>query len=200
MTEFWESNFKEKQEMWGLKPAKSAILAKDFFLEKNIGNILVPGIGYGRNAQVFIKNNLRVSGVEISITAIELARKHFGTDMTIYHGSVMDMPFDSNKYEGIYCHALIHLLDQKAREKLILDCYDQLTVSGYMIFTAITKAAPNFGKGKHIGNGRYEFHEGAKIFYYDKATVQDEFGKAGLFEITEISDNHPSYLIKCKKT
>ncbi|MGO2101811.1 MAG: hypothetical protein ACTH3E_02075 [Psychroflexus halocasei] len=36
MTEFWESNFKEKQEMWGLKPAQSALLTKDFFLEKSL--------------------------------------------------------------------------------------------------------------------------------------------------------------------
>lgn len=31
MTEFWEEAFKDKQEMWGLEPAKPAIMAKDFF-------------------------------------------------------------------------------------------------------------------------------------------------------------------------
>tara|TARA_R110002049_G_scaffold3514_2_gene26323 strand:+ start:2694 stop:3161 length:468 start_codon:yes stop_codon:yes gene_type:complete len=155
MTEFWESNFKEKQEMWGFKPAQCAMLAKDFFLEKSIKKILIPGIGYGRNARPFIDDGFEVTGIEISKTAMELARKHHGTIMTIYHGSVTDMPFDSRKYEGIYCHALIHLLDKKAREKLILDCYDQLTDNGYMIFTAITKKAPNFGKGKPISKDRY---------------------------------------------
>ena len=75
MTEFWESNFKEKQEMWGLKPAQSALLTKDFFLEKSIKNILVPGIGYGRNARPFIDNGFEVTGIEISKTAIDLARK-----------------------------------------------------------------------------------------------------------------------------
>lgn len=200
MTEFWESNFKEKQEMWGLKPAQSALLTKDFFLEKSIKNILVPGIGYGRNARPFIDNGFEVTGIEISKTAIDLARKHYGTNMIIYHGSVTDMPFDSVKYEGIYCHALIHLLDKKEREKLILDCYDQLIENGYMIFTTITKEAPNFGKGKHIGIDRYEFHKGAKLFYYDKASIQDEFSKVGLFEIIEINENQPFYLIKCKKT
>ena len=54
MTEFWEQAFKQKQEMWGLEPAKSAVLTKDFFVEQQIKNVLIPGIGYGRNAQIFI--------------------------------------------------------------------------------------------------------------------------------------------------
>lgn len=50
----------------GFEPTESAILAKDFFLEKNIKDILVPGIGYGRNAKVFIDNDINVTGIEIS--------------------------------------------------------------------------------------------------------------------------------------
>ncbi|MDL5514841.1 class I SAM-dependent methyltransferase [Arenibacter sp. M-2] len=200
MTEFWESNFKEKQEMWGLKPAQSALLAKEFFLDKSINNILVPGIGYGRNARLFKDNGFEVTGIEISKTAIELARKHYGTNMTIYHGSVTDMPFDSKIYEGIFCYALVHLFTKKEREKLILDCYNQLSENGYMIFTAITKKAPNFGKGKHIGTDRYEFHEGAQVFYYDEKSVEDEFGVVGLCEIIEINENQPFFFIVCQKT
>jgi len=53
MTEFWESSFIEKQAIWGFGPTDSAMLTKDFFLQKNIKNILILGIGYGRNAKVF---------------------------------------------------------------------------------------------------------------------------------------------------
>ena len=45
MAEFWESNFIEKQEMWGFEPATSAVLTKDFFVAKGVKNILIPGIG-----------------------------------------------------------------------------------------------------------------------------------------------------------
>ncbi|WP_258538893.1 hypothetical protein [Flagellimonas abyssi] len=50
MTEFWETAFRDKQEMWGMEPAKSAELTKTFFVENSVKNILIPGIGYGRNA------------------------------------------------------------------------------------------------------------------------------------------------------
>ena len=95
MTEFWEENFIEKQEMWGLEPSRSAVLTKDFFAQEAVKNILIPGIGYGRNAQVFRDNGITVTGIEISKTAIELARKHFGARITIHHGSVTDLPFDN---------------------------------------------------------------------------------------------------------
>ena len=121
-TEFWENSFSEKQEMWGFEPAVSAVLVKDFFLEKAVKNVLIPGIGYGRNAQIFRENGITVTGIEISKTAIEMAKKHYGTGMTIHHGSVTDMPFDNGRYDGIFCHALIHLLDSNERKKLIRDC------------------------------------------------------------------------------
>lgn len=199
MTEFWEEAFNDKQEMWGIQPAKSALLTKDFFVDESIKDILIPGIGYGRNAQPFIESGIEVTGIEISKTAIELARKHYETDMKIYHGSVTNMPFDNKKYDGIFCYALIHLLDSKERKKLIQDCYNQLTENGYMVFTAITKEAPQYGNGELISKDRYQIHKGAKVFYYDEESVKTEFEKFGLFEIIEVDENQPFFLIKCKK-
>lgn len=198
-TEFWEANFIEKQEMWGFEPSVSAVLTNDFFVRKSVKNILIPGVGYGRNAQIFRDKGITVTAIEISKTAIEMARKHYGTDMTIYHGSVTDMPFDTSLYDGIFCYALIHLLDSGEREKLIRDCYNQLTDDGTMVFTVISKEAATYGKGKFISKDRYEIFEGVKMYFYDRESIQEEFGKAGLFEITEVTESFPFFLIKCKK-
>lgn len=147
MAEFWEEAFKDKQEMWGFEPAKSTVLTKDFFVEHKIKNMLIPGIGYGRNAQIFIDNGMTVTGIEISQTAIDLAQKHFGKELTIYHGSVTKMPFDNKLYDGIFCYGLIYLLDKDERKKLIRDCFNQLTENGFMLFTAIIKDAGTYGQG-----------------------------------------------------
>jgi SAM-dependent methyltransferase len=198
-TEFWEKSFIEKQEMWGFEPARSAVLTRDLFLQKSVKNILIPGIGYGRNAQIFIDNGIAVTGIEISETAIEMARRHYGTAMTIYHGSVTAMPYDKCKYDGIFCYALIHLLDCDEREKLIRDCYHQLAEYGYMVFTVISKEASTYGKGKFVSTDRYEVFDGVNMFFYDRESIHAEFGKAGLFEITEVTENYPFFLIKCRK-
>ena len=200
MTEFWEQAFKDKQEMWGLEPAKSTVLTNDFFVERKIKNVLIPGIGYGRNAKLFIDNGMTVTGIEISQTAIDLAQNHFGNELKIYHGSVTDMPFDNKLYDGIFCYGLIYLLDKVERTKLIQDCFNQLTEDGFMIFTAITKNAQTYGQGTQISKDRFEMFGGVKIFFYDKQSIEAEFDQFGLFEVNEVTENYPFHLIKCRKS
>jgi SAM-dependent methyltransferase len=207
MTEIWEASFIENQAMWGYEPADSAILIKDFFLKENVKDILIPGIGYGRNAKIFIDNGMNVTGIEISKTAIELAR-HNGININIFHGSVTDMPFDSKLYDGIFCYALIHLLSKCERDKFINACYNQLKPNGYMIFTTISKEAPMYGRGKQLGKDYYEIMEGIKMFFYDSDSVKEEFGNYGLMEVSEIvephkdNENKPPFkfiMVKCQK-
>jgi len=207
MMEFWESSFIEKQTMWGFEPTDSAIVTKDFFLEKNVKDMLVPGIGYGRNAKVFIDNGIKVTGIEISKTAIDLAREN-GLDINILHGSVTNMPFDNKLYDGIFCYALIHLLNDREREKFIKDCYNQLKPNGYMIFTTVSKKAPMFGKGKQLDKDYFEIMEGVKMFFYDSDSIKQDFEKYGLVEFSEIDEpskdmkNKPPIkfiIVKCKK-
>ncbi|MFJ7309536.1 class I SAM-dependent methyltransferase [Peribacillus frigoritolerans] len=207
MTEIWESSFIENQMMWGLEPSDSAILTKDFFLEMKVKDLLIPGIGYGRNAKVFTDNGIHVTGIEISKTAIELARQN-GLNLNIFHGSVTDMPFDNKLYDGIFCYALIHLLNNRERDKFIKDCYNQLKPNGYMIFTTISKEAPMFGKGKQLGKDYFEIMEGMKMFFYDPDSIKQEFGKYGLIEFSEIVEPHKNMeskppfkfiTVKCQK-
>ena len=62
--EFWEEAFKSKGDMWGFEPAKSSVLTKDFFLSAGVKTVLIPGIGYGRNAQIFRDNGMEVTGLK----------------------------------------------------------------------------------------------------------------------------------------
>ena len=142
VTEFWESAFNEKLLMWGDAPTASASLARDTFTRAGAESVLIPGIGYGRNARPFLERGMSVTGIEISETAIELARSRLGLEIPIVHGSVTDMPFDGRRYDGIFCYGLVYLLDARGRAKLIRDCYRQLEPGGAMIFTVISKKAP----------------------------------------------------------
>lgn len=199
MSETWESIYRSNQEMWGHEPTPSTLLIKDFFIEKGIKNILIPGFGYGRNAQVFIENGMNVTGIEISLTAIKKARKQFGFNSKIHHGSVLDMPFDTNEYDGIYCYSLIHLLDSEEREVFVQNCYNQLSKGGIMVFVVVSKNADNYGSGKYVSKDRYEVHKGLKLYFYDTESIQAEFGPYGLFEIVEIEEDLTFYIVKCKK-
>ncbi len=208
MTEFWETSFSDKQEMWGWEPADSAMDAIELFKKYGLNKILIPGFGYGRNARVFIDQGFRVTGIEISETAIDLAQKHFGDSVKVHHGSVSSMPFDQELYDGIFCYALIHLLSEKERVKLIEDCYNQLKPNGYMVFVTISKADFRYKQGVEISKDTFEAWPGLTLFFYDSDSIQSDFGSFGLINAEIINEpktdmgNKPSqrfWYIVCKK-
>lgn len=196
MTEFWETNFKERNEMWGSKPADAAINISERFLKYKLSNILIPGFGYGRNAIPFHDNGMKITGIEISKTAIELAQKRFGGDVKLFHGSVSLMPFDNKKYDGIFCYALIHLLDESDRINLIKNCYNQLSTDGYMIFIALSSNDLRYGKGLEIEESTFQTRHGINLFFYSIQSIKQEFEKYGLIEFEEI--NEPATSIEGK--
>ena len=198
----------EIQTEWGFEPADSAIISKNFLIDKKVKEILIPGIGYGRNAKIFSVNGFNVTGIEISKTAIDLAKADNNPGLKIHHGSVTEMPFDNNIYDAVFCYALIHLLNYRERKKFIGDCFKQLKPNGYMIFTVVSKRATMYGNGKKIAKDRFETMKGLRVFFYDEYSVRREFGEYGLTEFTDIDEpikhmkNEPPLkciLIKCKR-
>jgi SAM-dependent methyltransferase len=187
MNEYWESRFRNEGTMWKFEPSDSAIYALRLFKIENIKEILIPGFGYGRNAMLFINNGLIVTGIEISGSAIELARAS-GISCTIHHGSVTLMPFDNKQYEGIFCYALLHLLGKSERRFFLKSCIKQLKPGGIMIFTLASKHTGLFGSGKHIGRDRYEIVKGLKVYFYDSESVIKEFSEFGIIEHKDIEE------------
>ena len=208
MTEFWETSFRDKQEMWGWEPADSAIRTLELLKKNGLIKILIPGFGYGRNAKIFTDDGFKVTGIEISETAIDLARKHFGDSIKVHHGSVSSMPFDQELYDGIFSYALIHLLNEEERRKLIEDCYNQLNPNGYMVFVSISNMDFRYGQGKEISKDTFETWPGVTLFFYDSDSVKSEFGNYGLTDAEIINEplkdlgDKPSqrfWYIICKK-
>jgi SAM-dependent methyltransferase len=186
--EFWENKFKTEKTAWGFTPSDSAILTKDFFLENQVNDILIPGIGYGRNARIFYDNGIHVTGIEISKHAIDMGRSENGLDINFIHGSVTDMPFDDKMYDGIYCYALVHLLNRQKRKRFVRCCYNQLRPGGFMVFIMVSKDSEMFGMGRVLSNNRYELAKGLSVYFYDLESTEKEFKEFGLIEYKEIEE------------
>lgn len=187
MAEYWESRFISEGALWKSEPSDSALVAMKIFREHRNEKILIPGVGYGRNAALFHEAGFQVTGVEISKSAIELARNS-GLAFKIHHGSVTEMPFDDEIYDGIFCYALVHLLNRNERRKFIRACFDQLKEGGLMIFVVATKNLGMYGSGKLLSKDRYRIAPGLEVFFYDDVSIQKEFSDFGLIKFDEISE------------
>ena len=96
--EYWEKRFLDGGKIWGEKPSKTAIHALELFQRHDVNKILVLGAGYGRNTKLFTDANLEVVGIEVSESAIKIAR-NLNPKTQFFHGSVLDMPFDDVEYD-----------------------------------------------------------------------------------------------------
>jgi SAM-dependent methyltransferase len=181
MTDYWESRFLAEGAMWGFEPSDSAFRAIDIFKSNGIKSVLIPGMGYGRNAELFIKEGFEVTGIEISESAIKIAKEK-GLDCNIHHGSVTSMPFSDDTYDGIFCYALIHLLNGHERKRFLRECFKQLNFNGLMIFIVATTQNQLYGKGRLLGKNRFEISKGLKVFFYDDEAIQNEFSHFGMIK------------------
>ncbi len=207
MTNYWEQLFKNEGTLWKHEPSDSAIITADLFYKEGIKNILIPGIGYGRNTLPFINKGMHITGIEISESAITLARES-GLDFIIHPGSVLDMPFDTRIYSGIFCYALLHIFDDKERKQILRSCYKQLSPGGFMVFTVISTKSTLFGNGVEVEENRFRLDNGISVFFYNPGSIHKEFKDFGLIEFKEIDEpikftsDQPSlkcYIVKCRK-
>ncbi len=187
MIEYWESRFKNEGALWKFEPADSTMIALELFKSERISNILIPGFGYGRNARVFTDAGLNVTGIEISGSAIDLARTN-GINCKIHHGSVTSMPFDNEQYEGIFCYALIHVLNKRERRNFLISCYKQLINNGLMVFILASKQTSLYGNGKFLSKDRYELSKGLKVYFYDSDSVLKEFSDFEMIVCNDIEE------------
>jgi SAM-dependent methyltransferase len=187
MFEYWESRFKNEGAMWKFEPSDSALIALDLFKSNKIDSVLIPGFGYGRNAKLFYDAGFTVTGIEISQSAIDIAKSN-GLNCIIHHGSVTSMPFDTELFGGIFCYALLHLLNKSERRRFLASCYQQLKPGGLMVFVVASIQLNLYGTGTYISKDRYNVSKGLKVYFYDDESVANEFAGFGLQKYTDIAE------------
>lgn len=207
MENFWEELFSQNEYLWDFYPSDSALIAKDIFLKNKFKKILIPGIGYGRNAKPFYDSGFDITGIEISRSAIEMARKK-DFNFKIHQGSLTEMPFDNDKYDGIFCYSTLHLFNKTERVEILEKCFKQLNKNGLMFFNIVSIDALNDFTGDLIDKNTLKLESGVNVFFYDLESIENEFNKYNILSIEQIDepikhmkDQKPlhCYNVICKK-
>jgi hypothetical protein len=98
------------------------------------------------------------------------------------------MPFDSKKYDGIFCYALIHLLNKVERKAFLNSCFNQLVHNGLMIFVVASVRNSMYGSGRRLSKERFQISNGLNVFFYDEDSIVKEFSPFGLTGYEEIDE------------
>ena len=185
--DYWEKRFLDGGKIWGDKPSRTAIYALELFKRHNVNKILVPGAGYGRNTKIFTDANLDVTGIEISASAIELA-KNFNPKTQFFQGSVLDMPFDDEKYDGIYSCYVLHLFLKDDRISFLKKCFNQLRAKGYAFHVVFSDNENSFGKGERVEENTFESKPWRPVHYFTENDLKEHFKEFSVIETGEIEE------------
>ncbi|MFX1502298.1 MAG: class I SAM-dependent methyltransferase [Promethearchaeota archaeon] len=179
--EYWNSRFVDKGKIWGTEPSKTAKYALKLFKKYHIHKILIPGAGYGRHTKFFSLNNYEVTGIEISEEAINIS-KEFDLHSKLILGSVLDMPFNDEKYDAIFCFNVLHLLLENQRAFFLEKCYDQIQDNGFVFFSVFSELEDSFGKGPKIEENTFESKKGRPTHYFTEDDLLNHFKTFSVIE------------------
>ena len=188
---YWDKRFKAGGKIWGELPSRTAQYALELFRSANVNSILIPGSGYGRHTKFFSECGFDVTGIEISSVACNLARE-FDSLSRFYNASALDMSFDINKYDAIYCFNTLHFFRENDRLIFIQQCENNLNKHGLMFFTVFSEKDSSFGEGREVERNTFESRPGRPAHYFTEDDLKAHFVKYGLVDIGIIEDpeNH----------
>lgn len=191
MSEYWEKRYAKEGRVWGDNPSKTVEKANDLFWKEGLWKILIPGSGYGRNADYFVKEAYDVTGVEISKTALTLVRKS-NSNIRYIHGSIFDVTFHNELFDSIYCFNTLHLFLASDRRVFIRKCLDFLRPCGLAFFVVFSEQEANYGKGRQIEENTFETKPGRPAHYFTEEDLLSHFKDFQIMETGLIEDpeNH----------
>jgi SAM-dependent methyltransferase len=144
----WEKSFEEQiaRQAYNTAPVEAVVRTVAYYLrakfpEGEPGDLefLEMGCGAGPNLVWLAKRGIRVSGVDISPTALELCRRNLSHEGlgdrigTLLEGSVTSLPFADSRFDGIIEACVFQHLDREDRAKAFQEVRRLLKPGGVFV-------------------------------------------------------------------
>jgi len=191
VNDYWDARFGSEGRIWGDVPSRTAEQALRIFRRYDVQSVLVPGAGYGRNTRLFSEARLRVTGVEVSGLAYEMAKK-FDPATTFHHASALDLSFLDETFDAVYGFNILHLFHRDDRLTFLAQCRRHVRPGGLLYFTVFSERESSFGKGAEVEPGTFESKPGRPVHYFTGHDLRDHFPGLSVIAtgLAEDEENH----------
>ncbi len=187
MSAFWEERYAAEGPIWGHQPSKTVAHAHALFRQYGIQTLLIPGSGYGRNARIFAQYGYNTTGIEVSETALAIAKQQT-PECRYLHASVLDDVLTDEDFDGIYCFNVLHLLLAAERQEMVSRCRRWLRPGGLAFFVVFSEKEATYGRGKAVEPETFETRPGRPAHYFTDADLRAHFADFTTIETGLISD------------
>jgi 2-polyprenyl-3-methyl-5-hydroxy-6-metoxy-1,4-benzoquinol methylase len=169
MKDYWNARFENEGLMWGIEPSDVVVKFGQKLKENNVKDILIIGIGYGRNGKFLIENGYNVDGIELSEEAIKLGEK-FCPKIKFINASFLDINLNK-EYDAIFCYSILHLFKEKDRKRIIENCIKHCRNNGLILLSCFSVNDKTFGTGNKIEDNTYEIKNGKTVHFFTESEI-----------------------------
>ena len=177
-SQYWEKNFLNKPEMFGLGPSKAAVNTLKTFKEQNIKKIIEFGAGLGRDTLFFAKNLIHITALDYSPSAIKIINKKAEKNKlsNLISTKIFDvrkkLPFENNSIKACFSHMLYCMaLSTFDLENLNNEICRILKPGGINIYTVRHSGDDDYKNGVHVGENLYK-NDGFIVHFFSEEKVR----------------------------
>jgi len=193
-SQYWEKNFLNKPEMFGLEPSKAAINTLKTFKEQNIKKTVELGAGLGRDTIFFAKNSIHVTALDYSPAAIKIINKKSSENKlsNFISTKIFDvrtkLPFEDSSIEACFSHMLYCMaLSTSDLTNLNNEVLRILKPGGINIYTVRHTGDSDYKNGIHIGDSLYE-NDGFIVHFFSEEKVRKISGGFDILSIEKFEE------------
>ncbi len=179
----WEKEYKLKGKLW-----RGVSTSFDFnSVLPQRAKVLELGCGDGKTLAALVNadSNFKVTGIDISPTAVQLAKEKIGSKAKLIVGNVCDLPFKANYFDAVIAiHVFDHLTNNK-RKKAVKEAKRVLKKKGLFLFEGFSTADFRFGKGIEVEANTFRRANNVWYHYFSVDEAKKLFGELKLISCVE---------------
>ena len=141
LPEFWDNLYADGKDYWNFKKATPALL--EFFKHPSCpatGSVLIPGAGFGYDAEAWAERGHEVLAVDFAPTAVDeldhLSRKHKNLrslDLDLFTLTPKDPKRGGQQFDIVYDYCTFPAIHPGRRDEFFEVCYKMLKDDGVLI-------------------------------------------------------------------
>lgn len=140
---------------------------------RSVRDVLDLGCGNGRHVVYFGKQNLRVSGIDISPQAIEWAREwcaRVGVSADLRVCSIDALPYEHGSFDAVVSHGVLDHVPAPLAAAAVKEVFRMLRPGGIFYCDLRSIADDEFGQGEEVACNTFRLKDG-----YEAGLVQHFF-------------------------
>lgn len=165
----WDDNYRRRGDLWGGAPAPLPDLPVD-------ATVLEVGCGNGKTLSAFARRSGRVTAVDISPSAIALARRHpsaAAADLTV--GDARCLPFRDGAFDAVVLVHIVGHLSEPGRRAAAAEVHRVLGPGGTAFFRDFSVEDMRAGNGVETERQTFRRGDGIITHYFTEAEAAELF-------------------------